>query len=36
MLDMFLNCLYRKHKQTAIISFRQCKMLTIDVSFFMR
>ena len=27
-------CLYRKHKQTAIISFMQCEMLIIDVSFF--
>ena len=28
---MFLNCLYRKRKQTAIISFMQCEMLLIDV-----
>jgi hypothetical protein len=31
---MFLNCLYMKTKQTAIISFMQCEMLIIDVSCF--
>jgi hypothetical protein len=28
----FLSCLYRKPKQTAVISFVQCEMLIIDVS----
>jgi len=31
-----LNCLYRKLKQAAIFSFMQCKILTIDVSCFIR
>jgi len=34
-LIMFSNCWYRQPKQTAIISFVQCKMLIIDVSCFM-
>jgi len=34
LLVMFLNCLYRKPKLTAIIIFVQCKMLIIDVSCF--
>ena len=34
MFIVFLNCLYRKPKQTAVISFIQCEMLIIDVSFF--
>jgi len=33
LLIMFLNCLYRKPKQTAIISFMQCRMFIIDVSY---
>jgi hypothetical protein len=32
---VFKKCLYRKCKQTATVSFMQCKMLTIDVSCFM-
>ena len=33
-LVVFLDCLYIKPKETAIISSMQCKLLTIDVSCF--
>jgi hypothetical protein len=33
LLVMFFNCLCVKHKEMAIISFMQCKMLIIDVLF---
>jgi hypothetical protein len=33
--DVFCNCYCIKPKQTAVISFMQCEMLTIDVFCFM-
>jgi len=36
LLVVFLNCIYRKLKQTAIFSFMECRILTIDVYCYIR